>query len=60
MKGGLIMLSEKIIVTVNCRNRICGKVDVELTKKDDVFLGLCPICGVTILSIKMKKEEEEE
>ncbi len=54
-----------MVVTVNCRNRLCGKVDVGITQKEDKeskkkkWVGLCPICGVEILAIDIKPKEEE-
>ncbi len=59
-RGGLIMFLDEIIVTVNCRNRTCGKVDVTIKKEGDEWIGYCPICGNKILSMEIKKEKKEE
>lgn len=59
MRGGEKMFPE-IIATLNCRNRLCGKVDVKIKKINGEWAGMCPCCGAKIVVVKIKGVECEE
>jgi len=43
-----------LIITVNCKNRDCGKVDVILDAHYGSWIGRCPKCNQTAFEAKRK------